>query len=159
MIFCSVPAAGSGTITVASERQRATSFNPVNAAHFLSSRVTSPLTSQGDNCWSGDAQTGSRRGEGKGGGLPGEKERAGTRVGRPGMFEHSRGKKTFLEFKVTELPPSNTWITCRFGTNGIKESGKLKRRSRWGPLCVTPPPRHHQNPLSCSGFSPLLVQA
>lgn len=49
---------GFSTITVTSQQQHATTFNPVIAARFLSSRVTFPLALQRDNCWSWDAETG-----------------------------------------------------------------------------------------------------
>lgn len=65
--------------------------------------------------------------EGKGGVVVEEKEKEGVRcvcwgagrqVGCPGMFEHSRGKKALVEFKVKYFPP-NTWSVGQMGTNGI----------------------------------------
>lgn len=46
-------------------------------------------------------------------GFVGKKERAGRQVGRPGMFEHSRGKKALLEFKVKNFPPPTPGVVGR----------------------------------------------
>lgn len=58
MTFRCVPAVALSTITVTGQQQHATTLNPVNAAHFLPSRVTFPLALQRDNCRRRDAETG-----------------------------------------------------------------------------------------------------
>lgn len=52
------------------------------------------------------------------------KQRAGTQVGCPGMFEHSR-EKALLEFKVKNFP-ANTWSAGQIRTNEIKRNMQIK---------------------------------
>lgn len=90
----------------------------------------------------GEAKGKERKGKG-GGGLEAEEERAGTRVGCPGVFQHS-----FPEFKA-KIFPSNTWSAGRRGTDGIKRKRQIKvQESESGPAgfcvphtwCATAPP-------------------
>lgn len=134
LLLCSC--CGFNTITVTSEQQQAATFNPVNAAHFLSSRGTFSLLR--DNWWRqtphlserGGGYRGKRRGQEPGWDVP--------------ACLNTLGEKSFLEFKVKTFL-SNTWNAGWMGTNGIKDISKIKVQvtvEACRPLCAPPPHTH-----------------
>lgn len=122
---------GFSAITVTNQQQRATTFNPVNAAHFLSSRVTFPLALQRDNCWSRDAETGAPQSaleEGEAKGKEGVSGRKGEGRNPGGTSQHvwtQSRKRLFWSSKWRSFPPTPGEQVGEEQMD-LKETGKLK---------------------------------